>query len=217
MAVQAPSQSNAPDTPDGQTPQSRIQQRNRRRILDASLEVFSTHGYRGATLDRIARAAGLSKPNLLYYFEGKEAIHRALLTDLLETWIAPLRDLDPEGEPCAELLGYVRRKLEMSRQYPRESRLFAGEILQGAPRMERFLREVLRPLVDDRAAVIRRWADQGRIAPVDPHHLIFSIWALTQHYADFEAQIRMIRGDGVDPLEGAEAHLEQHFRRLLAP
>ncbi len=214
MAVEAPSHDNPAE---GLANQSRIQQRNRRRILEASLEVFSTHGYRGATLDRIARTAGLSKPNLLYYFASKEAIHRALLTDLLETWIAPLRDLDPEGDPCAELLGYVRRKLHMSRQYPRESRLFAGEILQGAPRMEGFLRGVLRPLVDDRAAVIRRWSDEGRIARVDPHHLIFSIWALTQHYADFEAQIRMIRGDTVDPLEGAQAHLEQHFRRLLAP
>ena len=214
MAVEA---SLEPAPPGGTVAPSRIQTRNRRRILDASLEVFSTHGYRGATLDRIARAAGLSKPNLLYYFESKEAIHRALLTELLQTWIAPLRALDPEGEPCEELLGYVGRKLEMSRRYPRESRLFAGEILQGAPRMEGFLRDVLRPLVDDRAAVIRRWAEEGRIARVDPYHLIFSIWALTQHYADFEAQIRMIRGEEIDPLEGAQAHLEQHFRRLLAP
>ncbi|MGY6409683.1 MAG: TetR family transcriptional regulator C-terminal domain-containing protein [Alkalilacustris sp.] len=196
---------------------SRIQTRNRRRILAASLDVFSTHGYGGATLDRIARAAGLSKPNLLYYFESKEAIHRALLADLLETWLAPLRALDPAGDPTEELLAYVRRKLEMSRAYPRESRLFAGEILQGAPRMEDFLRDVLRPLVDDRAAVIRAWGEAGRIARVDPYHLIFSIWAMTQHYADFEAQIRMIRGDTLDPLEGAQAHLEMHFRRVLAP
>ena len=214
MAVEAPSQSGAEDPPPAP---SRIQQRNRRRILDASLEVFSTHGYGGATLDRIARAAGLSKPNIIYYFETKEAIHRALLTELLETWIAPLRDLDPGGDPCTEILGYVRRKLDMSRRYPRESRLFAGEILQGAPRMEGFLRDVLRPLVDDRAAVIRAWSAQGRIAQVDPYHLIFSIWAMTQHYADFEAQIRMIRGDGTDPLQGAQAHLDQHFRSLLAP
>ena len=196
---------------------TRIQQRNRRRILDAALEEFSQHGFRGTTLDRIALAAGLSKPNLLYYFDGKEAIHRALLTELLQTWIAPLRALDPDGDPCAEILAYVRRKLQMSREFPRESRLFANEILQGAPRMEGFLRRELKPLVDDRAAVIRGWAAQGRIVAVDPHHLIFSIWALTQHYADFEAQIRMIRGEGIDPMDGAQQHLEQHFRSLLMP
>jgi TetR/AcrR family transcriptional regulator len=199
------------------TARTRIQQKNRRVILDAALEVFSQHGFRGATLEQIAQAAGLSKPNLLYYFDGKEAIHAALLGDLLGAWLAPLRALDPSGEPLAEILAYVRRKLEMSREYPRESRLFANEILQGAPRLEGFIRGDLKRLVDDRARVIRGWSEARRIAVVDPYHLIFSIWALTQHYADFEAQIRMIRGDAVDPLDGAEAHLRQHFSRLLAP
>ncbi len=196
---------------------TRIQARNRRIILDAALEVFSQEGYRGATLDRIAQAAGLSKPNLLYYFQSKEAMHRTLLTELLETWIAPLRALDPAGDPRAEILAYVRRKLEMSREYPRESRLFANEILQGAPHVEGFIRGELKRLVDDRADVIRGWAAAGRIAPVDPYHLIFSIWALTQHYADFEAQIRMIRGPDCAPLDGAAEHLDRHFTRLLAP
>ncbi len=196
---------------------TRIQRRNRRRILDAALDVFSAHGFRGATLDQIAAAAGLSKPNLLYYFDGKEAIHRALLTDLLDTWLDPLRALDPKGDPQAEIMAYMRRKLQMSRDYPRESRLFANEILQGAPRIESFIRTELRALVDDRAALLCAWARAGRIAPVDPFHLIFSIWALTQHYADFDAQIRMIRGDGHDPLDGAEAFLEALYARLIAP
>ncbi len=196
---------------------TRIQRRNRRIILDAALEVFSAHGFRGATLDQIAAEAGLSKPNILYYFDGKEAIHRALLTDLLSTWLDPLRMLNPEGEPVAEIMGYMRRKLAMSREFPRESRLFANEILQGAPRIEAVIRTDLRALVDDTAALLRRWADQGRIAPVDPYHLIFSIWALTQHYADFEAQIRMIRGDDTDPTDGAEAFMDTLYTRLLAP
>jgi TetR/AcrR family transcriptional regulator len=195
---------------------TRIQQRNRRRILDAALEVFSAHGFRGATLDQIAAEAGLSKPNLLYYFDSKEAIHAALLSELLATWLDPLKAIDPSGEPRAEIRAYMRRKLQMSREYPRESRLFANEILQGAPRMSGFIATELKALVDEFARLIRRWIAEGRLAPVDPHHLIFSIWALTQHYADFDAQIRLIR-DGADPLDGAEAHLEMLFDRLLVP
>ncbi len=198
-------------------PRSRIQKRNRQIILEAALEVFSTHGFRGATLDQIATEAGLSKPNLLYYFEGKEDIHRELLTQLLDTWLAPLRLLDPEGEPRTEIMEYMRRKLQMSRDYPRESRLFANEILQGAPRIEGFIRNDLRGQVDDTADMLQRWVDQGRIAPVDPYHLIFSIWALTQHYADFAAQIALIRGAGHEPHDGAEAFLEHLYSRLLAP
>jgi TetR/AcrR family transcriptional regulator len=201
---------------DGQAMTTRIQKANRERILDAALEVFSAQGFRGATLDQIAAEAGLSKPNLLYYFDGKEAIHAALLAGLLSSWLDPLRKLNPAGEPRAEILGYMRRKLAMAREFPRESRLFANEVLQGAPRLEGFIAGELKALVDDRAGLIRRWGAEGRIAPVDPFHLIVSIWALTQHYADFEAQIRLIR-PGTEPTEGAEAFLTGLYERLLDP
>lgn len=202
----------------GKTPtRSRIQKRNRQIILDAALEVFSAHGFRGSSLDQIASRAGLSKPNLLYYFDSKDAIHRDLLTQLLDTWLDPLRMLDSAGDPQTEILAYMRRKLQMSRDFPRESRLFANEILQGAPRIEGFIRHDLRALVDEKARVLQDWAKAGRIAPVDPYQLIFSIWALTQHYADFAHQITMIRGEGHDPLDGAEAFLEHLYSRLVAP
>ncbi|MGX9351150.1 TetR family transcriptional regulator C-terminal domain-containing protein [Shimia sp. W99] len=196
---------------------SRIQQRNRKRILDAALEVFSRHGYRGATLDQIADEAGLSKPNILYYFDGKEDIHVSLLNQLMETWLDPLDAMNPNGDPLSELLAYVHRKLEMSRDFPRESRLFANEILQGAPRMGPHLKSGLKPLFDKKTALIQRWIDAGKLAPVDPRHLIFSIWATTQHYADFDAQVRVLMNGEKTILDGADTHLETLFRKLLAP
>lgn len=195
---------------------SRIQLRNRKLILEAALEVFSQHGYRGATLDQIAMQAGLSKPNILYYFEGKEDIHVTLLNQLMEIWLAPLHEIDPQGDPLTELLRYVHRKLEMSRELPRESRLFANEVLQGAPRMGPHLETGLKALVDRTAVVIQGWIDAGQLAPVDPRHLLFSIWATTQHYADFDAQVQVLMGDA--PVEdGAQIYLDTLFRRLLTP
>ncbi|MBS3979108.1 MAG: TetR family transcriptional regulator C-terminal domain-containing protein [Rhodobacteraceae bacterium] len=198
-------------------PRSRIQQRNREVILDAALEVFSLHGFRGATLDQIAEVAGLSKPNLLYYFPSKEEVHKALLTGLLDTWLDPLRAMNPAGQPLQEVLAYVRRKLDLARDFPRESRLFAGEILQGAPRMQAAIEGDLRRLVEEKAAILTRWMDEGRIARVDPVHLVFSIWALTQHYADFEVQVRAVLGPGHDPYSEAGDFLETLFTRLLTP
>ncbi len=195
---------------------SRIQQRNRARILEAALDVFSQHGYRGATLDQIAEAAGLSKPNILYYFAGKEEIHVTLLHQLMDRWLEPLRQLDPGGIPLDELLIYVCRKLEMSQSYPRESRLFANEILQGAPRIAPLLEDELRPLFDGAVALIDGWSRAGAIARVDARHLIFSIWATTQHYADFEAQIGVLMGDA-EANDGAEAHLSELYRKALTP
>lgn len=198
-------------------PRTRIQKRNRKAILEAALEVFSTYGFRGSTLDQIAAEAGLSKPNLLYYYPSKEAIHVELLSGLLDVWLAPLRQMTAEGDPRREIMGYMRRKLEMSREMPRESRLFANEVLQGAPRMAETLTGALRALVDEKAAIVQGWADAGRIAALDPYHLIFSIWALTQHYADFEAQVRAVLGPDRDPFAEAEVFLDTLFERLLAP
>lgn len=198
-------------------PKTRIQIRNSETILEAALDVFSSQGFRGATLDQIAEVAGLSKPNLLYYFPSKEAIHQTLLTRLLDTWLDPLREMDAMGDPVAEVMGYVRRKLELSRNYPRESRLFAIEILQGAPRMREAIEGELTALVAEKAVVLRQWMDEGRIARLDPVHLVFSIWALTQHYADFDVQVRTVLGEGHDPYAEAGAFLEMLYTRLLAP
>lgn len=198
-------------------PKTRIQQKNSQTILEAALDVFSAHGFRGATLDQIAEVAGLSKPNLLYYFPSKEAIHQSLLTGLLQTWLDPLREMDAQGDPVTEVMSYVRRKLELSRDYPRESRLFAIEILQGAPRMRDAIEGDLSELVQAKAGVLQQWMDEGRIARMDPVHLIFSIWALTQHYADFDVQVRTVLGEGRDPFAEAGAFLETLYARLLRP
>lgn len=196
---------------------SRIQQRNRSLILDAALEVFSSHGYRGSTLDQIASEAGLSKPNILYYFGGKEDIHVTLLNRLMKTWLDPLREMDPNGDPVEELLSYVERKIDMALELPRESRLFANEILQGAPRMAPHLERDLKPLFDDRTAVISRWMEEGKIAKSDPAHLIFAIWATTQHYADFAAQTQVLLPDKSHREDGARVFLAQLFSKLLQP
>ncbi|RCW79256.1 TetR family transcriptional regulator C-terminal domain-containing protein [Paracoccus lutimaris] len=198
-------------------PQSRIRQRNTKAILAAALDVFAAQGFRGATLDQIAAAANLSKPNLLYYFPSKEAVYLALLDSLLQDWLKPLHAIDPEGEPVEELLAYIRSKLKMSRSHARESRLFAGEVLAGAPHISAVLKGPLRALVNEKAALIAGWMAEGRLAPSDPHHLIFSIWALTQHYADFAPQVRAVLGRGRNPVNEGLHFAEILYRRMLTP
>lgn len=173
---------------------TRIQNRNEELILDAALEVFSSFGYRGTTVDQIAAKSGLSKPNLLYYFRRKEDIYRAVLERTLEAWLAPLSALDPAADPLTELARYISAKLDMTFDRPEASRLFANEILHGAPNIGKFLRGPLKALVDSKVGVIRRWMAEGRIAAVEPVHLIYSIWAVTQHYADFGVQIEAVSG-----------------------
>lgn len=198
---------------------TRIQRQNEEKILNSALDVFSMHGFRGATIDQIAELAGMSKPNLLYYFSNKEAIIRALMDRTLDVWLDPLKEIDGNGDPLRELQTYIVRKLEMSRDFPRESRLYANEMLQGAPRIGSELKE-LKELVDEKAKVINTWIEQGKIVECDPYHLIFSIWATTQHYADFDVQVRAVLGKkkgGTKRFDDAADFLNRLFIGGLKP
>ena len=196
---------------------TRIQREKTKAILEAALDVFSDFGFRGTTIDMIAQRAGLSKPNILYYFDNKEAIHKSLLAELLQTWLAPLREIDANGDPIEEICQYVAQKLKMAQEFPRESKLFANEILQGAPHVMPEIEGELRALTGAKAEVVAGWIAAGKIAPVDPLHLFFSIWATTQHYADFDIQVRLVLGAGRDPFETAGPFLDTMYRSLLAP
>jgi TetR/AcrR family transcriptional regulator len=183
---------------------TRIQEEKEELILEAALEVFSQRGFHGSTIDQIAEVAGMSKPNLLYYFRTKDAMHRALIDRVLENWLEPLQAFNAEGDPEQEIKSYIRRKLEMAREFPRESRLFANEILQGAPHIMAVLEGPLKELVDEKADVIRAWIASGKVRDCDPHHMIFSIWSTTQHYADFDVQVKAVLGAGRDDAERFE-------------
>lgn len=178
--------------------QTRIGEANREKILDAALTLFSRYGFRGTRTDQVAEAAGMSKPNLLYYFRTKQDLYAAVLERTLDMWLDPLAAIEPDADPKTALTDYITAKLEHSRRYPETSRLFATEILQGATCLEASLRTDLVPLVDSAIGTLRRWIAEGRLAPIDPIHLLFMIWATTQHYADFAAQIAILTGRTLD-------------------
>lgn len=175
-------------------PATRIQAQNKKLILAAALDVFSAAGFQGATVDEIAKRAGMSKPNLLYYYRRKKDIYVAVLEHTLTDWLQPFEELRAEGDPIEELTRYIHIKLRMSHANPKASRLFANEILHGAPMVEKFLKGYLKQLVSEKATIISGWVNEGKLAPVDPYHLVFAIWAVTQHYADFAVQVSAVLG-----------------------
>ncbi|MEM9199807.1 MAG: TetR family transcriptional regulator C-terminal domain-containing protein [Pseudomonadota bacterium] len=205
----------APEAPKRQT---RIQRARREEILAAALDVFAQSGFRGASINEIARTAEMSTPRLLYHFRGKEALYRELLRLTILLWLGPLNLLADTEDPVEEICTYIRRKLDMSRQYPRESRLFAGEIMMGVPQARDEIFSPLQAIFDAKIALFSNWMDQGRIARLDPHHLMYSIWAATQHYADFEAQIAELSPQKMPSLYAdAEAFLVPMYRKVLTP
>ncbi len=163
-------------------------------ILSAALNTFSQYGIHGTRLEQVAELAGVSKTNLLYYYPSKEVLYVAVMRQILAIWLAPLKAFREDLAPLVAIREYIRLKLEVSRDYPQASRLFCLEMLQGAPLLMNELTGDLKALVEAKSAIIAAWVNAGKLAPVDPHHLIFMIWATTQHYADFATQVEAVTG-----------------------
>ncbi len=191
---------------------ARVGELKRQRILDAALEIFSRNGLHGARLDQVAERADVSKTNLLYYYATKEVLYLAVLSRMLDRWLEPLEALTPDSDPAQAISAYITRKLALSRDEPAASRLFCMEMLQGAPLLGQLLSGPLKRLVDRKALVIRRWVREGKLADIDPRHLLFTIWATTQHYADFEVQVEALTGQTL----GNAAFEAQTARNVLA-
>ncbi len=171
-----------------------IRARNEARILVAAEAVFAEAGFQGATTAAIAVRAKLPKANLHYYFGTKQALYRAVLANILDLWLGALDAIRPDRQPAEALRDYISSKMHWSRQRPNASKVFANEILHGAPQLGGYLAKDLRRRVAQKAVVLRRWTRQGLMDPVDPVHLVFTLWAMTQHYADFEMQVRAVLG-----------------------
>lgn len=161
-------------------------------IVNAALSLFSQFGLHGTRVEQVAALAEVSKTNLLYYFPSKEQLYLAVLQEILAVWLAPLRALQADQQPLEAINHYIRLKLEVSRDHPEASRLFCLEILQGAPVLQGELEGGLRELVNEKAELIRFWISRGQLAETDPCQLIFMLWSVTQHYADFAIQVQAI-------------------------
>ena len=175
-------------------PKGLIRQTNEALILSAAERVFARACFGGATMATIAEASGLPKANLHYYFGSKEVLYRAVLARILSDWLVPTHGITADAEPRAAIEQYIRAKMALSAQRPDGSKVFANELLHGAPVVHTLLSTELRQMVLQKAAVVQSWVDAGRMAPVDPIHLFFTIWAATQTYADFDVQVSAVLG-----------------------
>jgi len=169
-------------------------------IHDAAIFEFARTGLAGTSTQAIAQRAGITKAQLHYYISSKEELYQQVLGSIVAEWRTIFfLSADPD-DPARALTQYVEQKLRHALEHPEMSRLFAHEMARGAPEMSRHWPE-LRESVDEANAIIRGWIDSGKIAPVDPLLFQINMWAVTQHYADYEAQVRVLTGAGDAPLD----------------
>ena len=178
-----------------------IRQQNETLILQAAEKVFAEAGFGGATMQLIADMAGLPKANLHYYFATKEDLYRRVVQDIFEIWLHAADSMDQAPGPIEGIGAYIQAKMELSRRHPNGSKVWAFEVMHRAPVIQDYLETTLRAWTSGRVRLIERWIAEGKMAPVDPEHLLYMLWATTQHYADFGHQIETLNAG---PLSDAD-------------
>ncbi len=182
-----------------------IRRRNESAILQAAAEEFVKNGYKGTSVQAIADRVSLPKSNILYYFKSKSGLYKALLQDILTMWNDGFSEQAAELEPEVVLRNYIAGKMQYSRTHPQESKIFAQEIIQGAPIIRDAIENPVVRWTTGKASVISAWVEKGLIRPIEPLHLLFLIWGATQFYADFDTEIKLIKGQAMSDHEFTEA------------
>ncbi|WP_432453744.1 MULTISPECIES: TetR/AcrR family transcriptional regulator [unclassified Agarivorans] len=178
-----------------------IRKKNEKVILKAATHEFAKHGYQGTSLQVIADRAELPKANLLYYFKSKQGLYKALLQDILAMWNNAFEQTTVEDDPVEAISAYIRSKMRYSRSHPKSSRIFAMEIIQGVPNVKDQLQLPVIDWANSKSDLIRAWIAQGKIRPIEPLNLLFLIWGATQFYADFDTEIKLIKGRALNQQE----------------
>ncbi|MBU2923891.1 TetR/AcrR family transcriptional regulator [Colwellia sp. 1_MG-2023] len=166
-----------------------IRQKNKALIFKAAKKEFVTHGFKGASIKRIAERAGIARANIHYYFKDKTDLYQQILSNIIEVWNRDYDTLNASSEPKAALSAYIRSKVMHSKNDPDASRIFASELIHGAPVLHDYLNNDFKVWLQSKVVVIEAWIKEGLIDDVNPHHLLFLIWSSTQHYADFNVQV----------------------------
>ena len=171
-----------------------IREINERAILAAAEAVFAERGFGGATMSAIAARAGSPKANIHYYFPTKERLYRTVVERVLTAWLDAAASFDLSDDPVEALTAYIGAKMDLAREMPLSSQIYASEIMRGAPVVQDYLETTLSAWVESRSAVVRRWIAEGKLRLLEPKYLFYLIWATTQHYANAAHEVATLEG-----------------------
>ncbi len=186
--------------------QQDIRAYNQAVILSAAEEEFVLQSYRGATMQGIADRAGLPKANIHYYFKNKKNLYKAVLRSIIEEWNEGLVTMTVDSDPKTVIEKFIRTKLQQAFTNPNRHKLFALEVIGGAPHLQEFMSTTMKEWALDKAKVMQTWHEQGKISIADPLQLLILIWATTQRYAEFETEIvGLLQKDAYDEQDQTRA------------
>jgi TetR/AcrR family transcriptional regulator len=176
---------------------------SRAAILQAALREFSREGVAGARTDAIAKAAGVNKALLYYYFRDKETLYGAVLDHVFGGLKESIhKALDSDLPPREKLLAYVGAHFDYIASHPLYPRITQGEMMRAAhgkaPHLKRIAKQYFVPLFGRVASLIEEGQAAGDFRPVDPLHFVPSMIALIVFHFTNAPVLRLVKG--IDPL-----------------
>jgi TetR/AcrR family transcriptional regulator len=198
--------------PKRETPRAKISrnpEQTRRRIVDAALKEFARHGFAGARVDAIARAARINKRMLYHYFEDKQGLFREVLRHkILERKAFMAQAPENIWEALPSLAELMATDIDWIRLLEYEALQWGeGKQLIDEPRRK----ETFRQAVES----VRAQQSAGKVAAeFDPAQLILSVLALTAYPFAFPQVTRLLTGMRVSSAEFQKKRAE--FLRAFA-
>lgn len=157
------------------------EERRKEEILDAAFRVFSSRGYRTATMDDIAAEARVSKGTCYQYFPSKEEIFIATMERSLRSLLSEAGQAAGEARDALTRLGL--EGLSFISRYRDVQFMFlsvVSEALAGNRRLKEKAAEAYRRVAEFLAEDIRRGIEEGSFRPVDPLSVSYALIGIAE-------------------------------------
>lgn len=154
-----------------------------RRILAAAERAFAMHGLAGARTDEIARAAGVNKAMLYYYFQSKKSLHRAVVENLFNQASSLIQKETPANAGAREaLLAFIDGYFKFRVANPNYARLMQHIMMESPKEFRHVARQYFRQGYQELTTTIRRGISRGEFHSIDAEHTVINIIAMIVFY-----------------------------------
>jgi TetR/AcrR family transcriptional regulator len=154
-----------------------------RKILAAAERAFAERGLAGARTDEIARAAGVNKAMLYYYFDSKERLHRAVFENLFNRANRLIAAETPaEASTRQTLLAFIDGYFKFRIANPNYARLMQHLMMESPEEFRHVARQYFRQGYKQLTRAIERGVARGEFHRIDAEHTVINIIAMIVFY-----------------------------------
>lgn len=188
----------------------------RNRIAERALSSFADRGFEGTSTRSLADEIGIKHSALLYHFGSKNNLWFYVMEGVIRQYRALVESNlppDPSAQPEEALRSVMDTWVDFSCQVPQLHKIMIMASTQSADRLSWVIVQQLRPHYELVTGLITTLQKQGKVWPVDPLRLYYSIVGIPGTIALVAPEIEQIAGTHV--FSPAEIERTKQFMATL--